>query len=315
MCHSHNDYWRPYPLFSALAVGCASVEADIWLSPDGEDLLVGHDKRSLSFKKTLRSMYIDPLLQILNSMNRPEMYGDFNSTQQRHGVFLTEPHKTLILFIDVKDDPVKTWPLVLRQLGPLYDMGYLSRHDRTMGTNQSFWPGPVTVVGTGSIVRRRDINMGTNLEEWQQRHYAFLDAPLDSLTETGFSQGADFYGEYELENEFYTASASFTRAIGSVRTGFSDRQIETLRKQLRIAKDRNLKSRFWGLPAWPISYRDYVWEILDQEGIDLVNANDIASAAMKSWKSSYIRETVWISVTIAYLIFYTLVLFWRTRRQ
>ncbi|KAI1033249.1 hypothetical protein LB503_008458, partial [Fusarium chuoi] len=29
MCHSHNDYWRPHPLFSALSVGCASVEADV----------------------------------------------------------------------------------------------------------------------------------------------------------------------------------------------------------------------------------------------------------------------------------------------
>ena len=32
MVHSHNDYLRPRPLFSALSVGCASVEADVWLS-------------------------------------------------------------------------------------------------------------------------------------------------------------------------------------------------------------------------------------------------------------------------------------------
>ncbi|SPJ85445.1 uncharacterized protein FTOL_11226 [Fusarium torulosum] len=314
MCHSHNDYWRPHPLFSALAVGCASVEADVWLSPDGEDLLVGHDKQSLSSSRTLQSLYIDPLLQILNSMNRPAPHEAFNSTAQAHGIFVTEPDTTLILFIDVKDDPVKTWPLVLQQLGPLRDMRYLSRHDRTMTTSQSFWPGPITIVGTGNIVKRRDINIGTNLEEWQQHHDTFLDAPLHLLTETGFSQSDEFYGAYELENEFYTASAPFSKAIGSVRTGFSKQQMETLRNQLQIAKQRNLKSRLWGLPGWPISHRDYVWKILVQEGIDLLNANDIASAAMKHWESGYIRETAWMGVTISYLFFYTVGLIYYTRR-
>ncbi|KAM5522908.1 Altered inheritance of mitochondria protein 6-like protein 2 [Fusarium oxysporum f. sp. phaseoli] len=290
MCHSHNDYWRPHPLFSALAVGCASVEADVWLSPDGEDLLVGHDKRSLSSSRTLRSLYINPLLQILNSMNQPAPHRIFNPTAQTCGVFATEPDKTLILFIDVKDDPVKTWPLVLQQLGPLRDMRYLSRHDKTMATNQTFWPGPITIVGTGNIVKRRDINIGTDLEEWQQRHDAFLDAPLHLLTETGFSQSNGFYGPYELEDEFYTASAPFNKAIGSVRTGFSTQQMETLRNQLQIAKQRNLKSRLWGLPDWPISYRDYVWKILMQEGIDLLNANDVASVAIKYRQLGYPRE-------------------------
>ena len=40
-CHSHNDYWRPVPLYSALAAGCTSVEADVWLAENGE-LLVSH---------------------------------------------------------------------------------------------------------------------------------------------------------------------------------------------------------------------------------------------------------------------------------
>ncbi|KAK5278230.1 hypothetical protein LTR40_009410, partial [Exophiala xenobiotica] len=29
--HSHNDYWRDIPFYSALSVGCVSVEADVWL--------------------------------------------------------------------------------------------------------------------------------------------------------------------------------------------------------------------------------------------------------------------------------------------
>lgn len=70
-CHSHNDYWRPYPLFSALVAGCTSVEADVWLSDDGSwnRLFVGHDPRSFSPARTLRSMYLDPLLAILDAEN------------------------------------------------------------------------------------------------------------------------------------------------------------------------------------------------------------------------------------------------------
>jgi hypothetical protein len=30
-CHSHNDYWRRVPLYSALQAGCIGVEADVWL--------------------------------------------------------------------------------------------------------------------------------------------------------------------------------------------------------------------------------------------------------------------------------------------
>lgn len=161
-----------------------------------------------------------------------------------------------------------------------------------MATNQTFWPGPITIVGTGNIIKRRDINIGTDLEEWQQRHDAFLDAPLHLLTETGFSQGSGFYGTYELENEFHTASAPINKAIGSVRTGFSTQQMETLRNQLRIAKHRNLKSRLWGLPNWPMHYRDYVWKVLMEEGIDLLNANDIASAAIKYRQAVHQRETI-----------------------
>ena len=29
--HSHNDYWRQLPFYSALSVGAMSVEADVWL--------------------------------------------------------------------------------------------------------------------------------------------------------------------------------------------------------------------------------------------------------------------------------------------
>ncbi|KAM0544836.1 hypothetical protein ACHAPJ_011667 [Fusarium lateritium] len=267
MVHSHNDYLRPRPLFSALSVGCASVEADVWLSKDGKDLLVGHHWWDLTPKKTLRSLYVDPLLQILDSMNSPPFIDVLRGHDQPVGVFANDPNKTLVLFIDVKDDPTKTWPVVLEQLEPLRNKGYLSRHERTSSrpANQSFWSGPLTVVGTGNIVKRRDVNIGPDPAKWQQHHDVFLDASLDLLSRPGFCQSNDTFCLEVQENEFYTASVSLWRAIGTVLPRFSKSQLRTLRDQVQLAKRLNLKSRYWELPGWPVSRRNYVWRILAHE--------------------------------------------------
>ena len=58
--HSHNDYNRPRPLLDALDNGFCSVEADVF-AVDGE-LLVGHDRHELASNRTLRAMYLEPLL-------------------------------------------------------------------------------------------------------------------------------------------------------------------------------------------------------------------------------------------------------------
>lgn len=60
--HSHNDYWRPHPLFDALSLGFKSVEADIFLGDS--TLLVGHERAALRPDRTLESLYLDPLRQL-----------------------------------------------------------------------------------------------------------------------------------------------------------------------------------------------------------------------------------------------------------
>ncbi|CAM1511880.1 Fc.00g093930.m01.CDS01 [Cosmosporella sp. VM-42] len=324
MCHSHNDYTRPYPLFSALAAGCASVEADVWLSSDGKDLLVGHNKRSLSSKRTLRSLYIDPLLEILDTMNPSTVWSNLNRTDQAFGVFRTQAEMTLILFIDVKDDPSETWPLVLQQLEPLRQKLFLSRHERIHSAhnvlyNQTFWPGPVTVVGTGNILERRDVNIGFDRSEWLKYHDAFLDAPLDGLAalenEDSNEDTKTAPGRGWLENEFYTASVSFWSTIGSVHTGFTKSQLAKLKDQIQAAQERGLKARYWGFASWPISHRDYIWRVLIREGIDLLNADDIQSAAKRDWSHGYARESIWMCTVSAYLLCTSVGLAWLGHRK
>src|SRR5262245_17162471 len=53
--HAHNDYEHPRPLLDALDHGFCSIEADIFLV-DGQ-LLVAHDRTSLSPERTLEKLY------------------------------------------------------------------------------------------------------------------------------------------------------------------------------------------------------------------------------------------------------------------
>ncbi|RBR10708.1 uncharacterized protein FIESC28_09355 [Fusarium coffeatum] len=317
MVHSHNDYLRPRPLFSALSVGCASVEADVWLSSNGKDLLVGHHWWDLIPKNTLESLYIAPLLQILDSFNSPPYVDDLADTDDPVGVFATEPNKTLILFIDVKDDPAKTWPVVLKQLEPLREKGYLSYHRKQSSTsaNASFTSGPITVVGTGNIVKRRDVNIGPDVAKWQRYHDVFLDASLDLLARPGFCQRNDSLCLEVGENEFYTASVSLWRAIGTVIPYFSRSQKINLRNQVQLAKDLGLKSRYWELPGWPVSRRNYVWRTLAQEGVDLLNSDDIVSAATKHWHSNYTIEGAWILGIASCLFSFLFTITWFGKRM
>ncbi|MBI3839259.1 MAG: hypothetical protein HY288_15175 [Planctomycetia bacterium] len=57
--HAHNDYLHARPLVDALDHGFTSVEADIFLV-DGK-LLIGHTKSDLDPRRTLESLYLDPL--------------------------------------------------------------------------------------------------------------------------------------------------------------------------------------------------------------------------------------------------------------
>ena len=67
-CHSHNDYWRRVPLFQAIHAGCTSVEADVWLFDDEEELFVGHNTASLTPNRTFTKLYVDPLVELLDKM-------------------------------------------------------------------------------------------------------------------------------------------------------------------------------------------------------------------------------------------------------
>ena len=68
LVHSHNDYWRSRPLQEALEAGCLSIEADVVVH-EGK-LMVGHGPREVTPERTLASMYLSPLAEIVRARGR-----------------------------------------------------------------------------------------------------------------------------------------------------------------------------------------------------------------------------------------------------
>ncbi|MEW6635691.1 MAG: phosphatidylinositol-specific phospholipase C/glycerophosphodiester phosphodiesterase family protein [Actinomycetota bacterium] len=155
--HAHNDYEHERPLFDALDRGFKSVEADVWLV-DGE-LLVAHDREDVVPGRTLESLYLKPLHNIVRR-NRGSVYpGD-------------DDYFTLL--VDIKSGAVPTY-LVLHEK--------LQRHKKMLTT---FTPGGVR---DGAITVIVSGNRPRELMERQRMRYAAYDGRLSDL---GVATGQSF---------------------------------------------------------------------------------------------------------------------------
>jgi len=308
-CHSHNDYWREVPLYSAISAGCISVEADIWLYEN--ELFVGHDIVSLTPNRTLKNLYINPLLDILDKQNPGHTLMP-DPDAHIHGVFDTTPEQPLILLIDFKTAGPATYPFLMAALEPFRSKGYLTHLNGT-----DLIPGPILVVGSGDAPFDLIASDSDN-----PKHDIFYDAPLELMYEGpngetttpggkttrshadrwpgGEPPSANTIGLpqnnghddmksadpniFTSQNSYY-ASTSFTETIGLVLDGeLSAEQVELLRGQVRGAHKRGLKARYWELPFWPVGLRDRVWDVVVREGVDLLNVDDLEGATKRNWE-------------------------------
>lgn len=268
---------------------------------------MGHNTASLTANRTFQSLYINPLVEILQRQNPTTIFYNGSS----HGVFDTDAEQSLTLLVDVKTDGAETWPLVLRQLEPLRHRGLL-----TYMENDVVHRRPITVVGTGET----PFNVLTMNQTYRD---AFFDAPLDQLwggarptrgeliqpglnnigdsneasrghkpVSRSAAQTSNFLlpttgrrgqgnsgtsptDSYTPLNSYY-ASTSFNEAIGTIWWGrLSNEQMDLIRRQIRGAHDRGLKARYWDIPSWPTSLRNYVWKVLMEEGVDVLNIDDL----------------------------------------
>lgn len=95
--HSHNDYEQSRPFWLAWEQGFGSVEADVYRV--GDELLVAHNRPDARPDRTLRSLYLDPLVAALRADRRRRPFS---------------PPRRLQLLVDLKDSSamsllVKQW--------------------------------------------------------------------------------------------------------------------------------------------------------------------------------------------------------------
>jgi hypothetical protein len=289
------------PLYEAIHAGCISIEADVWLFD--QELYVGHDTYALTPNRTLNSLYINPLLDILEKQNPVTRFQPVRKTPP-HGVFDDEPSQTLVLLIDFKTSGEDLWPYVSAQLSPLREKGYLTYFNGT-----SVVEGPITVVGTGNTPFDLLVSNTTYRD-------IFFDAPLDQMADTYVDSEVDpdptlppsihrlpppfrrsndagqgrsgpaptNPTDYTPLNSYY-ASVSFRKSIGHVwRYRLSTKQLDLIRAQIRGAHDRGLKVRYWELPSWPRGLRNHVWHVLVREGVDVLNVDDLNGATRRDWR-------------------------------
>ena len=308
-CHSHNDYWRRVPLYSAVQAGCASVEADVWLYD--KELYVGHTESSLTAKRTLRNLYIEPLLNLINRHN-PETPFHPNGKSLR-AVFDTDPSQTPVLLIDFKNSSAELYIELLKQLSPLRENKYLTYFNGTAIVEH-----PIRIVASGNApfdLIYRDV---------------FFDAPLDKLADlshdwpnpnrtpdrekhtnravsnpriAGLQRSARGSGgiitnvtisaaptmtsvprTFTWQNSYF-GSTSFTKSIGHIEgSRLSRAQLQLLRPQLHGAHQEGLKVRYWDVPHWPTGLRNHIWHILIREGVDVLSMDDLVGATRRDWR-------------------------------
>jgi len=122
--HAHNDYQHARPLLDALDHGFCSVEADIFLVED--QLLVAHSLSEVSTDRTLKGLYLEPLVARIRAAGG-SVHGDA---------------KPFTLMIDIKKDGISVYRELDSMLAEYGDVFSSVR-------NGEFVPGAVNVIISG----------------------------------------------------------------------------------------------------------------------------------------------------------------------
>lgn len=149
--YSHNDYEQPRPLFDALDRGFMSVEADCHLRAD--ELFVAHTGGGIKPGRTLRALYLDPLLARVRA----------NGGRVHPG-----GPKGFLLMLDFKSDAEDSYRALEKMLEPYREILTVYHADRVE-------EGAVTIVISG--------NRPDDILRAQALRYAGLDGRLGDLGE------------------------------------------------------------------------------------------------------------------------------------
>jgi hypothetical protein len=232
--HAHNDYEHERPLLDALDHGFTSVEADVWLV-DGE-LLVAHDLVDVRPGRTLRSLYLDPLVRRVNANRGRSVFAGTDVPVH--------------LLVDIKSSGVATYRAIHRELRRL-------RHHVTShgdwGTNER----PISVTISGNRPRR--------YMEAQEVRYAGYDGRSSDLRTDVQPDVVPLLSDSWARNFTWTGAGQIPPA-----------ERERLRDWAGWTDEQGIRLRLWATPDVAGPEREAVWRELLDAGVEHVNTDDLA---------------------------------------
>ena len=239
--HAHNDYQHTRPLLDALDCTFKSIEADVFSV--GDSLFVAHDFDKIAPGRTLRKLYLDPLQE---------------QVAQYHGSVYGEGME-LILFVDIKDDGLRTYKLLHRILESYTDI--LTSY--SAGKKN---PGAIAVVVSG--------NRPLAYMQGQEVRYAGYDGRIPDL-DSGLDASIMPLVSDNWNNYFSWKGKGEMPAD----------QKEQLRMFAQTAHENGYMLRFWATPDKPGAARDAVWAALQDAHVDLIGTDDL-----KGLQSMFLAE-------------------------
>lgn len=229
--HSHNDYEHNRPLFDAMDCNFKSIEADVYTV--GDSLYVAHDFDKIQPGRTLRELYLEPLKnQIIQ--NNGSVYGN---------------GEEVILFIDIKDDGLKTYQNLHRILTEYKTHLTSFAHEKK---NQ----GSIMVVVSG--------NRPFEFMQSQTIRYAGFDGRMENL-DSGISP-----------NLMPVLSDNWAKYFSWDGTGkMPEEEKLKLMNISSKAKKQGYILRFWNTPNQTPKHRKAVWTELKNAGVGLIGADEL----------------------------------------
>ena len=229
--HSHNDYEHTQPLLDALDCKFKSIEVDVFSI--GDSLFVAHNRHQISPGRTLRKLYLDRLKKII-SKNNGSVYGEGTE---------------LILFVDIKDDGLRTYKL-LHQIIEGYK-GMLTSYNSGIKN-----PGSIAVIVTGN----RPVEYMQN----QVVRYAGYDGRISDL-DSGIASSLMPLVSDNWQHHFKW------NGVGDMPAAEKDKLLLIVQK----AHENGYMLRFWATPDKPGIERDAVWNELKNAHVDLIGSDDL----------------------------------------
>ena len=248
--HSHNDYWRKYPLFSALSAGAISVESDIWYFPQtykltrtitpstnnnnhqgnkydssinetlifkNDEIYVGHSQEFLKPINTLFNLYLNPLFQFLQFVNPIYEIIDDNinpeNSQLEQNLFTQSQLEKNSVFYNNPGQPLYLWFDFKTDANATYDVLKPLLKPFIDNGYLAYYNTSDDKYYSGPLILTITGNLPIEKVTSEKIRYLFLDGPLDKFTIDNNNTNIDELKKWSKLSR--VASGSLEKILGS----------------------------------------------------------------------------------------------------